>query len=130
MPLSEHEQRMLDQIERALYDEDPKFANTVRHTNPQTHYKRWIVKAAIGVFVGVALLLGGVIANNPIGYGIGTFGFVVMLVCALGGLTAWRRMQGGGAAETAAPEPKQRPQRPGMMDRFEERWRRRQEGDS
>ena len=26
MPLSEHEQRLLDQIEQALYAEDPKFA--------------------------------------------------------------------------------------------------------
>ncbi|HZF87360.1 DUF3040 domain-containing protein, partial [Streptomyces sp.] len=25
MPLSEHEQRMLEQMERALYAEDPKF---------------------------------------------------------------------------------------------------------
>ncbi len=30
MPLSEHEQRMLDQIESALYAEDPKFASSVR----------------------------------------------------------------------------------------------------
>lgn len=30
MPLSEHEQRLLDQIERELYAEDPKFASTVR----------------------------------------------------------------------------------------------------
>ena len=30
MPLSEHEQRMLDQIESALYAEDPKFASNVR----------------------------------------------------------------------------------------------------
>lgn len=57
MPLSEHEQRMLDQIERALYAEDPKFANTVRETNPAVHYKRWILKASIGFFVGVALLM-------------------------------------------------------------------------
>ncbi len=48
MPLSEHEQRMLDQIERALYAEDPKFANTVRETNPAVHYKRWIIKHRSG----------------------------------------------------------------------------------
>ncbi|MCW2506870.1 MAG: hypothetical protein JWP68_18, partial [Modestobacter sp.] len=29
MPLSEHEQRLLEQIERALVDDDPKFASTV-----------------------------------------------------------------------------------------------------
>ena len=30
MPLSEHEQRLLEQIERALVDDDPKFASSVR----------------------------------------------------------------------------------------------------
>ena len=33
MPLSDHEQRLLEQIERALYAEDPKFASTVRTTD-------------------------------------------------------------------------------------------------
>src|SRR5690606_28865048 len=32
MPLSEHEQRMLDEIERALYQDDPKFATSVNVT--------------------------------------------------------------------------------------------------
>ena len=31
MPLSEHEQRLLEQIERALVDDDPKFASDVLH---------------------------------------------------------------------------------------------------
>lgn len=129
MPLSEHEQRMLDQIERALYDEDPKFANTVRETNPQVHYKRWIVKASVGFFLGVSLLMGGVIANNAVGFGVGAVGFLVMLACTLWGLSAWRRISGGVVDAGPAAAPKQRPQRPGMMNRFEERWRRRQEGD-
>lgn len=127
MPLSEHEQRMLDQIERALYAEDPKFANTVRHTNPQVHYKRWIVKASIGFVVGVAIMMGGVIANQPL---VGAVGFAVMLGCTLWGLSGWRRVAGGAptAADDPSPQPR-RPQRPGMMDRFEERWRKRQEGE-
>jgi hypothetical protein len=129
VPLSEHEQRMLDEIERALENEDPKFANTVRQTNPQIHYKRRIVKAVIGFLVGVGLLMGGVIANNPVGYGVGAVGFLVMLACTLWGLSTWRRIAGGVAeAEPAASDKQQR--RQGMMDRFEERWRRRQEGDS
>ncbi|GAB3205787.1 DUF3040 domain-containing protein [Marinactinospora thermotolerans] len=129
MPLSEHEQRMLDQIERALYAEDPKFANTVRQTNPQVHYKRWIIKASIGFVLGICLLMGGVIVQQPI---VGALGFVVMLACTLWGLSGWRRVSGGGASEanTPAAQPKQRrQQRPGMMSRFEERWRRRQEGE-
>lgn len=128
MPLSEHEQRMLDQIERELYAEDPKFASTVRETNPAVHYKRWILKASIGFVVGVALLMGGVIAKNLIGILIGVVGFIVMLACTLWGMSGYRKAASGGAATSAAPKA-QRRQRPGVMERFEERWRRRQEGD-
>ncbi len=128
MPLSEHEQRMLDQIEQALYAEDPKFANTVRQTNPAVHYKRWIAKASIGFAIGIALLMSGAVFQQV---AIGVIGFIVMLACLLWGLSAWRRVAGGGGEAKAAPEPKRRrrAQRPGMMHRFEERWRRRQEGD-
>ncbi|MFD0802983.1 DUF3040 domain-containing protein [Streptomonospora algeriensis] len=131
MPLSEHEQRMLDQIEQALYAEDPKFANTVRQTNPAVHYKRSIVQASVGFVVGISLLMGGAILQQVI---VGVIGFIVMLACLLWGLNAWRRVAGGEAAaqpEDKGAEPKQRRRqhRQGMMHRFEERWRRRQEGD-
>ncbi len=76
--------------------------------------------------MGVALLMGGVIAQQP---AIGAVGFIVMLACTLWGMSGWRRVAGGGAETGATAEPKQRRQRPGMMNRFEERWRRRQEGD-
>ncbi|MEY9213004.1 DUF3040 domain-containing protein [Thermobifida halotolerans] len=125
MPLSEHEQRMLEQIERALYAEDPKFANTVRQTNPQVHYKRRLVKASIGFVVGIGLLLGGMVFQTVL---VSVVGFIIMLVCALWGLSGWRRAAGGGSVK-ADKGSKQRRQRPGVMDRFEERWRRRQEGD-
>ncbi|GAB3446892.1 spore wall synthesis complex protein [Streptomonospora sediminis] len=137
MPLSEHEQRMLDQIEQALYAEDPKFANTVRQTTPAIHYKRSIVQASIGFVVGISLLMGGAIFQQVI---VGVIGFIVMLACLLWGLSAWRRVATGGGGEAAAQQPheqgkgaepkqRRRQQRPGMMHRFEERWRRRQEGD-
>lgn len=130
MPLSEHEQRMLEQIERALYAEDPKFANTVRQTNPQVHYKRRLVKASIGFVAGISLLLGGMVFQaGPVTVLVSVAGFIVMLVCALWGLSGWRRAAGGAPAEDDKGSAKQRRQRPGMMDRFEERWRRRQEGE-
>ncbi|WP_028647743.1 DUF3040 domain-containing protein [Nocardiopsis sp. CNT312] len=134
MPLSEHEQRMLDQIEQALYAEDPKFANTVRHTNPAVHYKRWIIKAVLGFFIGVVLLLAGLLIGNPVMQVIiSVTGFLTMLACVLWGANAWRKSPAGGA-EAAAPaaEGKRKRKgegRPGMMNRFEERWRRRQEGE-
>ncbi|MDA2808596.1 DUF3040 domain-containing protein [Nocardiopsis suaedae] len=131
MPLSEHEQRMLDQIEQALYAEDPKFANTVRHTNPAVHYKRWIIKASIGFVLGIAVLMGGMILQQP---AVGALGFLIMLACALWGLSGWRKGSGGNESGGSAPQGQQqakqaRQQKPGMMHRFEERWRRRQEGD-
>lgn len=144
MPLSEHEQRLLDQIERGLYAEDPKFAQTVQATDPRMHYKRRMIKAAIGFVAGVCLLMAGVISKLIV---IGVVGFVVMLACCVWGLSSWKRMAGIGtdkaAASTDLPrqQPKQprkegkgpkgprpsRPQRGKFMERLEERWRRRRE---
>ncbi|MBB2912850.1 hypothetical protein FHS43_004145 [Streptosporangium becharense] len=128
MPLSEHEQRLLDQIEQALYAEDPKWANTVRISDPRSHYRRRLVKASIGFILGIVLLMVGVvIINIPLGVG----GFVVMLAACLWGLSSWKRMNGFG--ETAATPSDQLRGRPGrrggprqsFMERMEERWRRR-----
>ena len=151
MPLSEHEQRQLEQIEQSLYADYPKLAQSVRARDPRVHYKRRIVQAAIVFMVGVGLLLAGVISKIiPVGVG----GFVVMLGSAMWALTSWRHM-GGSAAGRPAPVGRVsagrgagagrrspgRARRPGkgrrvgrapsgltFMERLEERWRRRQEG--
>ena len=60
MPLSEHEQRLLDQIERALYAEDPKFASTVRGAKLRRPSKRRRVQGIVLFVVGVAALVAGV----------------------------------------------------------------------
>lgn len=123
MPLSEHEQRLLDQIEQALYAEDPKWANTVRISDPRSHYKRRLVKASIGFALGVILLMvGAVAAQIPLGVA----GFVVMLATCLWGLSSWKRMNGFGGETATTPQPGgRRTQRQGFMERMEERWRRR-----
>ncbi|MBO2452340.1 DUF3040 domain-containing protein [Actinomadura barringtoniae] len=127
MPLSEHEQRMLEQIEQALYAEDPKFAHAVRSTNPQVHYKRRIVKAALGFVVGVCALMAGLVVNEgPITIAISVTGFILMVVCCVWALSSWKRMTGVGAEpERGSP----RPARAGFMERMEERWRKRTEGE-
>ncbi len=91
MPLSEHEQRLLDQIERALYAEDPKFATSVRSTDLRTHMRRRLIRACVVLALGVVLLLVGV-ATKPI---IGIFGFVVMVGALMLALSAWRRLGTG-----------------------------------
>ncbi len=136
MPLSEHEERLLDQIERALEAEDPKFAHAVRTSDPRVHYKRRVVKAGLGFLIGVGLLLAGVVSKY---IWIGVAGFLVMLATAMWALTSWRRISGSATkrAPTARPARPKRAGRKsrsraaghGFMERLEERWRRRQEGD-
>ena len=160
MPLSEHEQRQLEQIEQSLYADYPKLAQAVRAKDPRIHYTRRVVQAAIGFLLGVGLLLAGVVSKVIF---IGVGGFVVMLACAMWALTSWRHMGGaatgraatggtatGRAATGRAPtgrtaSPGRAPAAPrgrkprkdrrgrsggtGFMERLEERWRRRQQGD-
>ena len=92
MPLSEHEQRQLEQIEQALYADYPKLAQAVRAKDPRIHYKRRVITATIGFLVGVGMLLAGVVSKVTY---IGVGGFVVMLACAMWALTSWRHMSGG-----------------------------------
>jgi hypothetical protein len=132
VPLSEHEQRQLEQIEKALYADYPRFANAVRASDPRVHYKRRVVEAALGFLLGVGMLLAGVVTKY---IWIGVAGFVVMLACSMWALTSYRHMtgvaSGRGFAKPNKPKERRsgRPAGTGMMDRLEERWRRRQERD-
>jgi Protein of unknown function (DUF3040) len=129
VPLSEHEQRQLEQIEQALYADYPRFANAVRASDPRVHYKRRVVEAALGFLLGVGMLVAGVVTKY---IWIGVAGFVVMLACSMWALTSYRHMIGAATGRGAAKPKDRRAGRAagtGMMERFEERWRRRQERD-
>jgi Protein of unknown function (DUF3040) len=78
MPLSEHEQRILEEIEQRLAEEDPKLVEQVGRTDLYTHLARRIRIAAIAFVVGCVLLLLFVV--NPL---IAAAGFVVMVLSAL-----------------------------------------------
>ncbi|HEX6499252.1 MAG TPA: DUF3040 domain-containing protein [Micromonosporaceae bacterium] len=127
MPLSEHEQRLFEQIERSLA-EDPKFASAVRATDPRFHARRRLLVAAVLVVAGLALVVYGVVSKSSL---IGVAGFVVMLGAAAFGLQSHRRGQGndlrvvGGTASRRT-----RSGRMSLVDRLEDRWRRRPEANS
>ena len=56
MPLSEHEQKVLQQMEQALYAEDPRFATHI--TNHGLHQnKRRMLLGGVGVVAGLALVV-------------------------------------------------------------------------
>ena len=125
MPLSEHEQRLFEQIERSLA-EDPKFASAVRSTDPRFHARRRIIIAAIAVVLGLAVLVFGVANKSP---AVGVAGFVLMLGAAALGIQAFRRgrhpelkVVGGTSA------PRRSRKSGGVVDRLQDRWRNRPEG--
>jgi hypothetical protein len=91
VPLSEHEQRQLEQIEQALRADDPRFADTVAAADPRAHYKRRVIAAALGFVPGVGLLLTGVVINV---IPIAVAGFMVMFSCSMWAVTSYRRMTG------------------------------------
>ena len=78
MPLSDHEQRILDEIERRLAEEDPRLVEQVGRTDLYTHLSRRIRLAAGAFVVGMLMLLLFVVS-----VWIAAAGFVVMLVSAL-----------------------------------------------
>ncbi|MYX10722.1 DUF3040 domain-containing protein [Streptomyces sp. SID8375] len=132
MPLSEHEQRMLEQMERALYAEDPKFATALEGSGLRTYTRRRVYQAVAGFLVGIALLMAGMVAQQ---IWISVVGFLVMLGCAVLAVTGWRKApkpgeqhSGAGAGGgTGAPARRQARQRRSMMNRIEDRWQRRRD---
>ena len=136
MPLSEHEQRQLEPIEQALYRENRRLGRLVRSSDPRVHYRRRVVQAASGFGVGAGMVAAGVIL--PMVW-LAVGGFAVMLVCGIWALNSWRHMSGVALGVTGRAAPGQRRRRrqknrgsgnrSAMMERLDERWRRRQEGD-
>lgn len=124
MALSEHEQRILDQIEQSLYAEDPKFKAAVKKSSRRTGSARHLQGAIALVIVGLAVLVGGVWLQNVI---VGVLGFLIMFA---GGALGVRAVQsgaklrggppaaGGGGKSSAADKST-------MKDRIEDRMRRR-----
>jgi len=120
MPLSEHEQRMLDEIERALYQDDPKFATSV---NVSRIRRRRPILAAIAFVVGLVLLVVGVIATQSVltlGVIVSVVGFLVMVGSV--GLFVFGQ-PGARAAGKSAPSSSAANN--SLSDRMEERFRRR-----
>jgi xanthine/uracil permease len=123
MPLSEHEQRLLDQIERALYAEDPKFVSTVRGGRLRRPTRRRRVQGVAVFALGLVLLVVGVavrtlwIADNfPV---LSVIGFLVMLTGAVMAVTS----VGAKGQQASAKRGEQDKNR--FTGRMEERFRRR-----
>ena len=136
MPLSDHEQRLLEQMEQALLAEDPKFATAMRGADLRRRYRRRAVLAGLVFLVGVVMLMTGAVTQV---IALGVAGFVVMLGSAFYAVTSWRRVpptDGTAAADVpdispGSPRRKRGPKGPrtsgSFMERMEQRWRNRRE---
>jgi Flp pilus assembly protein TadB len=120
VPLSEHEQRLLEQIEQALYAEDPKFASAVRAGRSRLHRRRWIIIATVGVIAGLAVLLVGLTAKL---IALGVVGFVMIVASCVYVATMLTSKSSGRNSEVGNVSPKSR--RPGVRSRMEDRLRKR-----
>ena len=126
MPLSDHEQKMLEQMEQALAAEDPKFASQMQGSSlASMQRRRWLI-GGIGVLVGLGLVLVGI--NTTMW--VGAIGFAVMVAAAVFAATPPRRaalgvVRGDGSTAPRGSGSRKKGQR-SFMDRLDERWEKRQ----
>ncbi|WP_294181422.1 DUF3040 domain-containing protein [uncultured Schumannella sp.] len=117
MPLSEQEQRLLDEMERSLYHNEADDVTTVGAPRGRASFTAILLGSIAGV-LGLGLLLTGVIAQQPI---IGVLGFALMFAGAVFAITPPLRFRVLASGRSAAP----RGERASFMDSLNDRWDRR-----
>jgi hypothetical protein len=127
MPLSDHEQRLLDEIEQALYAEDPKFVSSVRSVRAPSRRRRNLLLSIFGVILGLGLVLVGLVTSIV---PLSVVGFV-LVVAAIGFAVQGFRSHSDDLPDgvhdiRSAPRGNARQQRSGgLRGRMEDRLRRR-----
>lgn len=94
--LSEHEQRILEEIERNLVEEDSEFVRRVRHAGPRRDAIRLLRFSILAFLVGLGLLVA-----FTVNIAFGILGFLVMLGGVVGVATSIRSIALGGRAPSA-----------------------------
>lgn len=79
MPLSEDEERILQEIAQRFYEDDPSFAREVSESTLYRHTVRRMKWSVAGLVLGAVFL----VASLSTSYLLSFAGFLVMLVCAL-----------------------------------------------
>jgi hypothetical protein len=120
MPLSDHEQRILEEIERRLVAEDPKFAREVSTGHAEGAALRKVKRAVFGFAIGFGLLIAGLFVPDLLVF-FGIAAFAMMVACAA--------VIGSGIKQVGRERP-DNAKRAGWFSRMEERWRNRYERGS
>lgn len=142
MPLSDHEQQLLDQLEKQLRSEDPRFAHNIeqpRSSGPGSLSAKRFVGGVLALIAGAAVVVASIylfaLPWNVVG---GVIGFAIMV---FGGYWA---IAGNDAKPASTAAAGGKPDKPssggtgstansgssaGFMDRLEDRWNKRRQGE-
>lgn len=135
MPLSEHEQRVLEQMEKALYAEDPRLATQLKRTasvgGAAGLDRRRLAVGVLVAVAGLALVVGGVMTQW---IWLGVLGFLAMVLGGAWAATPSRRgglgvvAKDGSVTRPAKGAKGSSPKRSGtFMERMEQQWDKRKE---
>ncbi|MCC9175074.1 DUF3040 domain-containing protein [Arthrobacter sp. zg-Y179] len=116
MALSEHEQRLLDQLEQQLHAEDPKFANSMATSAGRGISTRRIVLGALLAVVGLGVMLLGI---TEAGILVGVLGFLIM---GAGVYYATTRGRKNPPASTDGRKERESSTQRGFMNNLESKW--------
>ncbi|MGH9007626.1 MAG: DUF3040 domain-containing protein [Acidimicrobiales bacterium] len=106
MPLSDHEQRILAELEESLVRQDPQFAERVRSETVYRHAGRHCKWAALGFVVGIVIL----VAFYPHSVAVGFLGVALMFASAVVFERNLRRMGKAGWHDLTRSLQKDRPE--------------------
>jgi hypothetical protein len=126
MPLSEREQRLLQEIEQALSTEDPRFVASVRSARPGRGTRTVGVLCVVGVLVGLGVVLAGLASGGGLGTAVGVLGFVLIAGSCLAAVIAVQGRKKPRLRSVPAPPASCRsPSSRGLRARMERRLHRR-----
>jgi hypothetical protein len=121
MPLSEHEERLLAQMEEQLSKDDPRLVSTL--TGSRTRTPRSTLLSVSLLLIGFVTLFGGLISQT---IPVGVLGFVIALFGIYRLITGIRQpsMKNGRNGKNIKGA------KSSLMSKLEQRWEKRQSGDN
>ncbi len=124
MPLSEHEQKLLAQMEQAMYAEDPKFATALTGRRRGARSTLRVTIGVVAIVVGLLAVIAAIVAGRSLVLPIAISGFVVMFAGAVFAVTGGSSRRKLNVVGSPANSRRARA-RSSFVQRMEERWERR-----
>lgn len=122
MPLSEYEQRVLEQMEEQLRSDDPKLADTI--SGASVRRPRNVVLGTLLGLAGIGLLVTGVATTYVV---LGIVGFLAMFGGVMLAISRPKRTE---TTQQQGPvQPAKKKSNGGFMSKLEDRWDNRRGGD-